>query len=58
MKTSIVVVTIALAAAILLSVSLFVAKDARRDGALEAPAVNVAASSRAVVEGQPFVTAA
>jgi hypothetical protein len=38
LKTSIVVVSIALAAAILLSVSLLVAKDARRQGALESAA--------------------
>ncbi len=44
MKTSIVVVTIALAAAILLSVSLLVAKDVGRQGALEAPALGSAAT--------------
>jgi hypothetical protein len=38
MKTSIVVVSIALAAAILLSVSLLVARDAHRHGALESSA--------------------
>ncbi len=48
MKTGIVVVTIALAAAILLSVSLLVAKDPRREGALQAPAPDFGAARQGV----------
>ncbi len=44
MKTSIVVVSIALAAAILLSVSRLVARDPRREGALDEPAGGPAAN--------------
>ncbi len=53
MRTGIVVVTITLAAAILLSVSLRVAKDARRESAPQAPALDSAATRQGVTFREP-----